>query len=57
MLCGLKRFQHLSHFIAVTAGKTLPGRFVKSSSLLWPHDAPLQHESYEVWEGEGESNE
>lgn len=45
MLGGLKCFQHFSHFIAVTARKIFLGRFIKSSSLLWLHDAPLQYES------------
>lgn len=31
MLYGLKYFQHFSHFISVSAGKALLGRFVKSS--------------------------
>lgn len=57
LLCGLKCFQHFSHFIEATSGKTLLGRFMNSSSLLWLHDVPLQHESYEVWEGEGGRNE
>ena len=47
-----KYFQLFSHFISVTAGKTVPGRFAKSPRVLL-HGSPFPTGSCEVLRGEG----